>query len=134
MTQKLKETIYRLYLNEYTTREIAEKLNLSQSTVSRSIKKLKATIEHRMSKVVIEEFEQYYVKFQDAMSLDVMEITEQLQNESNPDRKIKLREQRHKRRIDIFKLVGDVRAVLMVRRMKDPPKTVPSTKVIDHFA
>lgn len=133
MTQKLKETIYRLYLNEYTTREIAEKLNLSQSTVSRSIKKLKATIEHRMSKVVIEEFEQYFVKFQDAMSLDVMEITEQLQNESDPDRKIKLREQRHKRRLDIFKLVGDVRAVLMVRRMKDPPKTVPSTRVFDHF-
>ena len=128
MNQSLKEQAYRYHLNGYTDQEIGNKLNLERSTITKALKSLRGTLEHRLSNVAIYEFEQYFIKFKDAMEIDLKEISEEMGKELDPDRKIKLRDQRHIRRKDLYMLLGDGEMVLVLKKMKKDGITQNSTQ------
>jgi len=118
MQDELKETVYHEYLKGLSEYEIADKLNLTQSKVHRILAKIKNAVEHRLSTVALYEFEQYFMEFQDAIKKDIQAISLELEQEKDPQRIERLREQRHNRRKDLWLLIGDGEMVLILRRLK----------------
>jgi len=114
----LKQSVYYEHINGSTENEIAKKLNIHQSTVSRNLAKIKGTIEHRLSNIAITEFEQYFIEFRDAINRDIKAISDELLLEKDPERIDRLRDQRHNRRKDMWLLLGDGEAVLILRKLK----------------
>lgn len=118
MQEELKAEIYRDYLNGFTEREIADRRNISQPTVSRAIAKVSGMVEYRLSNLALFEFSEYFVKTKDAIERDIKELTEEMEKETDNERKDKLREQRHQRRLHLWQLIGDGPLVLYLRKLK----------------
>ena len=116
MNSELKSVVYADYLNDLTENEIAKKHNLSRSMVHRTLSSIKGTLEHRISQIAIYEFEEYFIKLKDAIEKDVREITQDMEREEDPERKDRLRQMRHQRRLDIWKLLGDGDMVLVMKK------------------
>ncbi|MFM7795581.1 MAG: hypothetical protein ACKO7N_02345 [Candidatus Nitrosotenuis sp.] len=112
MIDSVKEAVYRDYLNGFTQAEIAKRHNIRQQTVSKVITKVKTTVEYRLSNIALFEFSEYFVKTKDSIEQDIAEITAEMEKTDNPDRKDKLRDQRHQRKIHLFQLIGDGMTVL----------------------
>ena len=119
MDEQLKEQVYRLHINGNSEYQIADKLNLNRNTVHKVISKFKGTLEHRLSDIAIFEFEQQFIKTKDAIEIDIQELSDRLEKEEDEDRKLRIRDMIHKRRLDLWLLLGDGHMVLVLKKMKN---------------
>lgn len=118
MNDEIRIEVYKDYLNGFTEKEIAVRKGVSQSTVSRLIAKVSGMVEYRLSNLALHEFSEYFVKTKDAIERDIKEITEEIERETDNERKDKLRDQRHQRRLHLWQLIGDGPLVLYLRKLK----------------
>lgn len=118
LSEQQRVTIYELSLQGYTEQQIADKTGIPRSTVGWHIRKIEGLVEYRLSELAIKEFQLEFMKNRDAITNDIREITERMQQVTDNLEWIKLHDSRHQRRLDLWKLLGDGQVVMALKKMK----------------
>lgn len=116
--EQTKEEAITLYINHFNARQISEKLAISKKTAQNWINQYHTTLESRLSDYAIREFEREFFKTIQAIDDDISRLTLERNKEVNPDRRDKLDDMIHQRRLDVHELRGDGDLLMALRKMK----------------
>lgn len=117
MNPEIKEQCYLLSLTNLSQKEIAQKLNLSEATVSRAINSVTASHDYQLAMKTVAHFLEDYLRADDFFKMQIAEL--ERKKEQDPENYYRIMDMQKARVESIVQLVGQGRVVMALKALKD---------------